>query len=414
MGIFKNIFNQQEQPQQMEERSNITTLSIPIFKSANNKMISKYFQIPSFSKAHNLITSNISSLPIYLYKEDKNGNIKRIYGDVRERMLNEQPNDFQTSYNYKEKIISDLLLKGESLSLINKKGNKIKSLHNVDSFTTKSYCDDKGIIVNKTFNYTMNNRTFESDYYNFIHPIYSQGVNSQWRTLDGILEEYAMIESIYNNVSAPKGIIKTEGRLTGDAITKLKEAWNNLYTGRNNIGKTIVLENGLDYVPLKSVDLSEINIDEIETNITKKVAQVFGIPYKILSNEATLEDNSLFLASVTGLITSLEQSINSSILTEIEKAEGYFFAFSTEEFIRMNETEKNDIIIKQLNSGIISMNEARYKLNFDSIERNYTKIGLGEALHYEDNNEIFIVNLGTKLDTEENTNNEIKEEVTVE
>ena len=48
---------------------------------------------------------------------------------------------------------------------------------------------------------------------------------------------------------------------------------------------------------------------------------------------------------------------------------------------------------------IISLNEIRSKLNLDFVNRDYKKISLGEAINYEDNGEIFVVNLGQSTNT---------------
>lgn len=386
-------------PQEVEERSHITSLSAPIFGS-NNKVNNQYMQIPSFARAHNLIVSSIASLPIYLYKEDENGDIKRVRGDIREKLLNEQPNYFQTSYNFKEKFVSDLLLKGEALIFINKKGLKLESLHNVNTFNIKYIPNEKGVITDKFVNYTLNNQNNEADYCNFIHTEYLQGLNNQQKILSEILGEYEALNSLVENTASPKGVLSTEGKLNNEAISKLREVWNSLYSGRKNAGRTIVLENGLKFSPISTTDISSIDFDQIEKSITKKIAKLFNIPYSILSDESKLEDNHLFLAQLNGLLKSIEESLDISLLTEREKGNGLFFAFETNELQKTSEKEKIENLIQLLNSGIISINEARAKLNLDFVQRDYKKISLGEALHYEDNNEIFVVNLGQSLNTD--------------
>lgn len=396
MGLI-NFFRK---PQEVvEERSYITSLSAPIFGSSN-KVNNQYMQIPSFARAHNLIVSSIASLPIYLYQENENGDIKRVHGDIREKLLNEEPNSFQTSYNFKEKFVSDLLLKGEGLALINRKGLNIEDLHNVNIFSIKNYADEKGVIVDKIVSYTLNNKTNDSSYHNFIHAQYLQGLNNQSNTLNEILEEYKALNSLTENTSSPKGVLSTEGRLNEEAIKKLRESWNNLYSGRKNAGKTIILENGLKYSPISSTDISSIDFDQIEKSITKKIAKLFNIPYSILSDESKLEDNHLFLAQLNGLLKSIEESLDISLLTEREKNNGLFFAFEIGEIQKSSEKEKIENLIQLLNGGIISLNEARAKLNLDYVNRDYKKISLGEALHYEDNGEIFVVNLGESLNTD--------------
>lgn len=396
MGLF-DIFKSQQQ-EVVEERSHITSLSVPIFGS--NKVSNAYMQIPSFARAHNLIVSSIASLPIYLYQEDKNGDIQRVRGDIREKLLNEQPNDFQTAYNFKEKLVSDLILKGEALAFINRKGLSIEDLHNVDIFNIKNYADEKGVIIDKVVSYTLNNKTNEDSYYNFIHAQYLQGLNHNSKVLNEILEEYEALNSLVENTASPKGVLSTEGKLNDEMVKKLREAWSSLYTGRKNSGKTVILENGLEYKSINSTDISSIDFNLIEESITKKIAKIFNIPYAILSDESKLEDNHLFLAQLNGLITCIEEAICLSMLSEKEKQNGLFFAFQTNEIQKSSEKEKIENLTKLFESGIISLNEIRSKLNLDFVNRDYKKISLGEAINYEDNGEIFVVNLGQSTNTD--------------
>ena len=62
-------------------------------------------EIPSVKNALDLITGSISNLPIYLYKEDNEGNVERQREDYREKLLNEECNSMECSSNLKKNMV---------------------------------------------------------------------------------------------------------------------------------------------------------------------------------------------------------------------------------------------------------------------------------------------------------------------
>lgn len=115
MGLF-NIRNKTN-----EERSFNMSLS-EIFQPTNvyisEKVINK---IPVVAESVNLICGSIAQMPIYLYKEE-NLKVNRKYSDYREFLLNQESNEFEASFDFKYKLVQDLLYYGKSYHYIENEG----------------------------------------------------------------------------------------------------------------------------------------------------------------------------------------------------------------------------------------------------------------------------------------------------
>src|SRR3990170_1094589 len=79
-----------------------------------------------------------------------------------------------------------------------------------------------------------------------------------------------------------------------------------------------------------------------------------------------------FLAHLTHTLAPwmqrLEQSMDKNLLTEKERAEGYYFNFVEEGLLRTSMLETKDILLGYVNGGIISPNEGRSLLDLNPMD----------------------------------------------
>ena len=152
-------------------------------------------------------------------------------------------------------------------------------------------------------------------------------------------------QSLLSNSAIPTGILKSSARLTEKAIERLRESWSNLYRGTSNSGKTIILEEGLDYHPI-SMNPSEMDLTNSKESIISEICRVFNIPQSMIDTSANKyasnEQNSIqFLQTcIAPIMTSIESALDKNLLSESEKEEGFYFRFDTSELLRTTEIDK--------------------------------------------------------------------------
>ena len=124
------------------------------------------------------------------------------------------------------------------------------------------------------------------------------------------------------------------------------------------------------------------------------------MPESLINSSAnkygSLEQNNIHYLQYTlsPVLCSIENALNKTVLLEEEKEQGLFWLFDTSEVLKTTEKEKYESIKVGLDSGVISLNEARYKLNYKAINDNIMKWSLGSVLYYPETGEMKIPNMG--------------------
>ncbi|CUP04851.1 phage portal protein%2C HK97 family [Clostridium baratii] len=405
MGFIQNLLNNTKQQEQRSYNTFLQGGSMPLFTNESNKNI--YLEkIPSLKKGNDLLCSLIANLPINLIKEKSN--IEEIENDYRLKFLNKEANSITTSSSFKSAMIHDLLFDGKAYAVIERKGNKILGLHHVKHQNTQLYLDKNGFPLYSKITYILHGKTYTKESYEMVIIENPNGgiLNKNRSLLNDILEEYETYKRLTENCAMPLGVLKTEGRLNSDALQKLKTAWSNLYTGRKNAGKTVILENGLDYVPI-SKDLSIINMEEKEKVIGGKVEDILCLPKGYLTSSNTHQDTEILISqTLNTLIVTIEEGLSKALLLEEEKEKGYKFIIDTRELNKSNDKEYQENVIQLFNNGVISLKEVRKMLDLSTndIKRDLKLLSLGSVIQYEDNGELLLPNMAMSINQNENSN----------
>lgn len=388
MGFFKR------QKLQVEDRSFSIALS-QMFSTSNiyinDSIIEK---IPSVAENISLIAGTIAQMPLYLYDENSSLQVTRKNEDYRELLLNNENSEFQTSYNWKYNLVRDLLLYGKSYSYIERKGTKIIGLHRVEPKTVskKEYIGDKGIIKDIELHYTLNNKACVSDLFNFLIIEKGTGILNSTNLLELMMQYDTTVGSALRNVVMPTGILKTNSRLTQGAIDKLRVSWSQLYKGADNVGKTVILEEGLDYSTM-DFSIEKLQLPQLKASFVEDVERLFN-----MHNIDT--DEKLLKRVLSPIICCIENSIDKHILLEKEKKQNYYFRFNTKELLRPSVVEQANAVVQLVKGGLLTINEGRAYMDekpFFSEENDKLLLSLGNCLANRDM-DIQILNLGTTID----------------
>ncbi|MGG1481931.1 phage portal protein [Bacillus smithii] len=356
--------------------------------------------IPAVKSCVELITSSIAQLPIYLYEENSNGEVNKI-NDSRVDLLNDKSNQFETGYKTKKMIVKDLLFYGKAY--LYKANNKLHYLP-ADKIREEKYTND-GITIGKidfVYSSPVKTVTLSSDEL-IIFDAGNDGILVDGSdVLEQALNELEYSKNILKNGALPIGILKASSRLTQSAIDRLRSAWENLYVGTSKAGKTIILEEGLEYEPI-SMNPNDLQLNETSKTTLSSICRLFNLPEAMINSNAnkysSLEmQNIQFLQyTVAPIINVIESSLNDELLNDFEKRSGFYFRFDTSEILRTTEKEKVDVVTTLVDKGLISFNEARSKLDMPKVENDYFKLNLGSALLDPTTGALTIINLGQEL-----------------
>ena len=388
---------------------------------------SEALSIPAVASAINLIAGSIAQLDFYLVKEEPD-NTQRIEDDYRLNLLNKQVNENMDSFTFKRKIIEDMLLHGASHSVIERERNKIKALHLLETTQTVTHVFVKdgyktsSITEYDPFPNNPNQNPIKFDDYELLSCLRN---SSDGLIGTGILKQNADIlkkaidennysANILKNGAVPIGVLKSQTKLSPTAFKNLKSSWSKLYQGTDKAGKTVILEDGLEYQSI-SMNPNDLQLTDSKKDTISDIARVFNIPETLLNSNAnkynSSEQNSLHFLNycLAPLIAEIESEINKDMLLESEKEQGYSFKMDSSKLLQMTRREKADAIASEYKNGLISFHEARSDLDKNKKGEDYFRLSLGDVIYKYESDEMIIPNTMQSKATIEDNNRALLE-----
>lgn len=327
-----------------------------------------------------IIAGNLATLPLKLYRKTATGQ-----EEAREhslfRILHSEPNQWDTSFSWRFLQQSLVCLRGNAFSRIFRdwRGDVIE-IEPLDPTDVEVRGSRDNFGRRQIFYFVRNKPMLPGE---ILH-VYGLPASNGYL---GVSPIHLMRESVgialatedyaarfFSNDSRPPGILKTDGKLTDDAVSKLRKLWTDAQT-EGNRHKVAVLHSGLSYQP---IGLSNEDAQFLETRkfATEEIARWFGVPphlvgatEKSTSWGSGLEEQKANFVTFTMLVwlTNWERALDRALLTEAEKSEGYYCKFSIEGFLRGKSTEQMQNLVAGLQNGIYSINEARSYLELNQL-----------------------------------------------
>lgn len=381
--------------------------------------------IPAVSAAVNLISSSVAKLPIELKKIDSDGNVEKVEDDYRLFLLNDEPNESQYASTLKKRMTIDYLFYGASFLYTERKNrsNKIKSIHrlpvekvNIERKKKDGYIDSYSIYLDgerRDMFKTVDIITMLKDTEDGFEP---RGIlDTGYKTLSNSLSEIEYSSSILKNGSLPLAVLKAANRLSDDVIKRIKRDWSNSYTGESNAGKTVLLEEGLEYETI-SLNPNELELTESKKGSLADIARLFNIPESMINSSANKynsneENNILFLQyTLEPILINMQKALNKTLLLESEKTSKYYFEFDTSEIMTITEKERAEIAQILSNTSSVTQNEIRQLLGKPKLEKDYMFLSQGKVFYNTETGKAFNPNLGVQFDPD-NPGETIKKQV---
>lgn len=321
-----------------------------------------------------VIAESIGMMPIKIYEE--NNGIKALAKthplyDV----LTYQPNPNDTPAEFKEKLMTDLLLHGNSYCKIVRFGGKIKELWRlpVDSVDVKLMSDSSILYTWKNDNGTEETaNSFDKDCKIWHIKLFStdnvKGV-APVEQLKDLFGEAGKIDQFWtkyiDNGCTLSGIIKSAEPIEQDKFEDVKNIINEEYTGSRNTGKVLFLDYGLDYKPMSEKSLSDSQFIQTKLHIMKQIAGVFKVPLNMLGimegatyNNVEQQQINFLVHCLSPYLNKIEERITMSLLKK-EEREKYTVKFLTTGLLKLDTESRYKTYKMAIENGILNRNEIR-------------------------------------------------------
>ena len=382
---FDWIFRRKEKRETLEEillQSGALTSSVSRQQALN---------IPALAACLELISMTVASLPIKMYSES--GGMTKTENDPRTDLLNDDTKDTMDGFQFKRALVEDYLLLGGGYAYINRVRNDVTSLHFVDN---QSVAVNKNVdpIFKKAEIYVNGEMFRDFQFVKLLRKtkdgVTGQGVLKENNTMLSVAYNQMLYEEILVKTGGnKKGFLKSQGRLSPEAMTELKNGWRELYA--NNNENVLVLNNGLEFQEASQTSV-EMQLNEHKQSNSDEICKLFLVPPRILSGEANEEEyNNWIKICILPILAAFESALNKDLLLPSEK-ESRYFAFDTTQLTKADIEKRFSAYDIAIKGGFMQIDEVRNKENLSPLELNWIKLGLQDVLYFPDSEEIYTPN----------------------
>lgn len=159
---------------------------------------------------------------------------------------------------------------------------------------------------------------------------------------------------------------------TEEEMKQIRERYAQNYSGAQNAGKAVVKTNNVKFETLDTGTTTNQSSELTENkNFQLKVLSlIFGVPLEILSGDGSSDLEKLTTLYTTNAVAPIVQQLEESFqkLFKLEDRAKYYFKFSYNSLLRTSLASKIDAYVKQMNNGLLTINEIRAKENLPPID----------------------------------------------
>lgn len=321
-----------------------------------------------------IISETIASIPLNVYVYD--GETRTIAREHPiQKLLAETPNSVSSSFTFREALAANLVLHGNAYAKIelNAAGRPISLIPlNPAKVEVKVMDGEKVYIFDDKHTYLD---------YEILHIV---GLSFNGLTGKSPLtvareavaiglaaQEYGA--RFYSNGANTGGIITAPGRLSLEAINRLKASWNRANGGLSNSHGTAILEEGMKYEKI-GLDPEAAQFLQSRKFQVNEIARIFRIPPSYLadldnsSTRANVEQQAIQFVRdcVTPYVRRFEVEFNRKLFRADES--NYYAYFSMEGLMRGDLQGRYDAYATARQWGWLSVNDIRDLENLNPVE----------------------------------------------
>lgn len=331
----------------------------------------------------NLLAGTIASLPLMVYRTDRQGRRSVANDHSLYRVLHDSPNADQTSLDFLEFICACLEMHGNAYCEI-ERGSDGRVIALSPPMLPEMMQVRRLGNGDLEYEWTDNNRRRRETQQRILH---IRGFGGSplggLSTLSFGRKAFGMARAINNAASAtfsngvrPSGVMSIDKTLTAQQRKDAEEALLQKYTGATNAGVPMLLDNGVTW---QSISISPEDAQMLESRAfsVEEICRFFGVPphmvghtEKVTSWGTGLEQQTLGFQKFTlrRRLKRIEQALEKQLLTPRDRSEGITIEFNLEGLLRADSKSRAEFYNAGLQNGWFTINEVRALENMPPVE----------------------------------------------
>ena len=368
----------------------------PIQNTASGQAVNELTVMQS-SAVHTcvrVIAETLAGLPLILYKHIPDGGKERASTTQLYRILHDQPNPWQTSYEFREMLQGHALITGAGYAEIIRNGaGRIEMLRPLHPRRVRPFRFRDSIAYEYTEADGTSRVLFTGEIFvirnmmsdDGLTPISPIGAAREAIGLGMAMEDHGA--RLFSNDATPSGVLEHPGTLDDKAIKRLRESWEDTHKGSKNAHTTAVLEGGLKYNTISMSNKDSQFIEARKFQIAD-IARVYRVPLHMVgdlekSAFSNIEQQSLdfIMHTMRSWLVRWEQAIRRDLFVQREK-NTYFVEHLVDGLLRGDIKTRYEAYSKGINDGWLNRNEVRAmegRNKVDGLEEYLVPLNMGGA-----------------------------------
>jgi len=334
-------------------------------------------QVPEVFAAVRVIAETVAQVPLVLYRKTGNGR-ERAEDHWLYSLLHDQPNPWQTSYEFRETMVAHQVLCGGGFAIKTVVRNEVRELLPVNPkrVTIKQLEPSKKLVYEVAM---PDGTTLPVPQERMFHvPGLSwdavAGLTPYWYQRESIglsmqLRQFAA--RLFNNGAALRLVMTHPGTMSDEAYNRLKDSFEEQYAGAANAHKALLVEEGVK-VEKVSQSADEAQMLESRRYGKNEVATFNRLPPHLLgdlerSTHSNIEQQSLefIIYTMAPWFARWEQRIKMSLIPEAERKTLYA-EFLLDSLLRGDTMTRFQAYQLAVANGWMTRNEVRARENLNA------------------------------------------------
>ena len=368
---LKRLFS----PSRVEKRSNLTAPAEWLVNALTNVFgqqtasgqavnTRSALSIASVHACIRVISDGLASLDLKLYEETDNG--KRVARAHYATAVINEPNAYQTKFDFLKYQVAALALRGNAYALINRDARFIATdLHPISSEYVKPVLSD-GLLFYKVSAPGYPSLVPAVDMLHFKGLCIDNALEARSpiqihaETLGVDLAAIKASADVYKNGTL-KFLLKSEHQIKAEQAQGLRQSLDDVINGA---ARSTVLPGGVQMEKLSMTPEEAQYLEERQFS-AEEIARIFGVPASMIGankdgvkSSVEQEFQDFYARTLMAYAINIEQEMRRKLLTEADKA-NYYFKFNFNSLLRATANDRADFYNKGIRGGWLSRNEAR-------------------------------------------------------
>lgn len=322
-----------------------------------------------------VLSESVASLPCILYRRRADGGKDRATDHPLYWVLHDQANAWNTAFEYIEGTMVNLALRGNGYSYVERdsRGRAIGVVPLNPDGVNIEQAKDWSPIYTATMPDNTRAKLGRKDIHHIRGPLpkgyVGQSMISMAREAIGLgLAAERFGSHLFANGVRPSGVLTHPQRISPEATASLREQFATKYSGLDNSGKPLLLEEGMNWVALSINPVDAEFIDSRKFQRTE-IAGIFRVPAHLVNDLEKATFSNIEHQTLQFVVHALrpwlkrwEQAINRDLLADSER-EDFFAEFLIDDLLRGDFKARMEGYAIQIQNGIRNPNEIRVMEN---------------------------------------------------